>query len=91
MASRRGERVNEADPRSAGGDFHRQGREWRAFLMNAIDRPFREVKQDTVRKLFPPPSRAHPFEAARALAPIRCKELIETAGVPQAFIYVAST
>ncbi|KAL1753731.1 cytochrome P450 [Schizophyllum commune] len=32
-----------------GGDFRRQGREWRAFLMNAIDRPFQEVKQDTVR------------------------------------------
>ncbi|KAI4519194.1 cytochrome P450 [Schizophyllum commune Loenen D] len=30
-----------------GGDFHRQGREWRAFLMDAIDRPFQEVKQDT--------------------------------------------
>ncbi|KAL1735645.1 cytochrome P450 [Schizophyllum commune] len=30
-----------------GGDFHRQGREWHAFLMNAIDRPFQEVKQDT--------------------------------------------
>ena len=52
MASRRGERVNEADPRSAGGDFRRQGREWCAFLMNAIDRPFQEVKQDTVRRLF---------------------------------------
>ena len=52
MASRRGERVNEADHRSAGGDSYRQGREWRAFLMNAIDRPFQEVKQDTVRKLF---------------------------------------
>ncbi|KAL1696188.1 cytochrome P450 [Schizophyllum commune] len=30
-----------------GGDFRRQGREWCAFLMNAIDRPFQEVKQDT--------------------------------------------
>ncbi|KAI5889746.1 cytochrome P450 [Schizophyllum commune H4-8] len=29
-----------------GGDFHRQGREWHTFLMNAIDRPFQEVKQD---------------------------------------------